>query len=49
MLADLVPGRKTSVLEEAFSRNLLATFLLVKTRYSLLTNIMLSLSRHHQL
>ncbi|XP_014504963.1 uncharacterized protein At4g17910-like isoform X1 [Vigna radiata var. radiata] len=28
MLADLVPGRKTSVLEEAFSRNLLATFLL---------------------
>ncbi|XP_047150534.1 uncharacterized protein At4g17910-like isoform X2 [Vigna umbellata] len=28
MLADLVPGTKTSVLEEAFSRNLLATFLL---------------------
>ncbi|BAT75136.1 hypothetical protein VIGAN_01295000 [Vigna angularis var. angularis] len=28
MLADLVPGRKTSILEEAFSRNLLATFLL---------------------
>ncbi|KAL9327345.1 hypothetical protein ACSQ67_007990 [Phaseolus vulgaris] len=28
MLADFVPGRKTSILEEAFSRNLLATFLL---------------------
>ncbi|CAL0313024.1 unnamed protein product [Lupinus luteus] len=28
MLADLVPGRKTSILEEAYNRNLLATFLL---------------------
>ncbi|KAK7256573.1 hypothetical protein RIF29_30027 [Crotalaria pallida] len=28
MLADLVPGIKTSILEEAFNRNLLATFLL---------------------
>ncbi|KAL2344214.1 hypothetical protein Fmac_005499 [Flemingia macrophylla] len=28
MLADLVPGSKTSILEEAFNRNLLATFLL---------------------
>ncbi|RDX86781.1 hypothetical protein CR513_31841, partial [Mucuna pruriens] len=28
MLADLIPGSKTSKLEEAFSRNLLATFLL---------------------
>lgn len=27
-LADLIPGIKTSVLEEAFNRNLLATFLL---------------------
>lgn len=27
-LADLIPGSKTSVLEEAFNRNLLATFLL---------------------
>ncbi|KAK7360838.1 hypothetical protein VNO77_02853 [Canavalia gladiata] len=28
MMADLVPGNKTSILEEAFNRNLLATFLL---------------------
>ncbi|XP_057416394.1 uncharacterized protein At4g17910 isoform X2 [Lotus japonicus] len=28
MLADLIPGCKTSLLEEAFNRNLLATFLL---------------------
>ncbi|TKY58536.1 endoplasmic reticulum membrane [Spatholobus suberectus] len=28
MLADLVPGSKSSILEEAFNRNLLATFLL---------------------
>ncbi|KAJ7943836.1 GPI-anchored wall transfer protein [Quillaja saponaria] len=28
MLADFIPGSKTSVLEEAFNRNLLATFLL---------------------
>lgn len=28
MLADLVPGSKISILEEAFNRNLLATFLL---------------------
>ena len=29
MLADLIPGSKASVLEEALNRNLLATFLLV--------------------
>lgn len=30
MLSDYIPGSKTSVLEEAFNRNLLGAFLLVR-------------------
>lgn len=30
MLADYIPGPKISILEEAFSKNLLGTFLLVR-------------------